>query len=71
MGVEETEINIPGTHALVWPYLKSFSSNWIAEITFSVAILASTKPLGIAVGARMAYLLGKGFHRYYLIGYQK
>ena len=47
-------------HALVCPNLWSLSSSWMAATTFSVVILASTKPLGTAVGARIVYLLGFG-----------
>lgn len=47
-------------HALVCPNLWSLSSSWMAATTFSVVILASTKPLGTAVGARIVYLFGFG-----------
>ncbi len=43
-------------HTLVCPSRKSFWSSWSAASTFSVTTCPSTKPCGIALGARIEYL---------------
>lgn len=43
-------------HAFVCPHLKQSDSSSIAVVTFSATCLASMKPFGTAVGAKIVYL---------------